>query len=270
MKRATYHNHTVFSDGADTPAEFLRQARLQDVDILGFADHYFKASPEANSAPEWALQPQNVELYFATLEALRDETTDVEIRIGLEFDWLDGSAAWLAPLAADARLDYTIGSVHYLGDESMDTDEQFWTARSQEQRDAEIVRYWKTVREMVESGLFDIVGHVDLVKKFAVYPSIDVTPLVRDALDAIKAADMTLELNTSGWHKLCNECYPSEAILRAAFHREIPITLSADAHRAGLLCTHFARGLDLLWRVGYRSIARFAHRERFFEPLETL
>ncbi len=268
MKRATYHNHSVFSDGADTPEEFVRQARLQQVDILGFADHYFKESPTATTAPDWALQPQNVERYFETLAALRDETKDVEIKVGLEFDWLDGSAAWLAPMAKDARLDYTIGSVHYLGNESMDTDASYWTKQSQEERDADIVRYWKTVRAMAESGLFDIAGHLDLVKKFAVYPSIDVTALIRDALNAIKAADMVMELNTSGWNKACNACYPSEDILRAAFHREIPVTLSADAHRAGLLCCHFARGLDLLWRVGYREIARFNGRERTFESLD--
>ncbi len=267
MMRASYHNHTQMSDGADTPAEFVRQARLQQVDILGFADHYFKASPTATTAPRWALALDQYETYFETLQTLREETKDIEIRIGLEFDWLDDSAAWLAPVAADPRLDYTVGSVHYLGTESMDTDPAFWSQRTQEERDAEIVRYWKTVRAMAESGLFDIVGHVDLVKKFAVYPRMDVTDLIREALDAIKAADMVLELNTSGWQKPCQEGYPSEAILRAAFQREIPVTLSADAHKAENLCVHFDRGLQLLHRVGYRSLARFRQRERFFEPI---
>ncbi len=267
MTRATYHNHTYFSDGADTPAEFLRQARLQQVDILGFADHYFKESATATTAPDWAMQPQNLQTYFEVLEQMKAESKDVEVRIGLEFDWLDGSAAWLAPVAQDSRLDYTIGSVHYVGGESIDTDERYWSQRSQEERDATIMCYWKTVREMAESGLFDIVGHVDLVKKFAIYPSCDVTPLIREALDAIKAANMVLELNTSGWHKTCAECYPAEDILRAAFHREIPVTLSADAHKASFLCTHFARGLELLSRVGYRSLIRFRNRERIVEPL---
>ncbi len=267
MMRATYHNHTYFSDGADTPAEFLRQAALQQVDILGFADHYFKASAEATTAPQWAMQPENFETYFDVLGELKASSKAIEVRIGLEFDWLEGSGAWLAPVARDARLDYTIGSVHYVGGESIDTDTSYWSKRSQEERDASIVQYWKNLLEMVQSGLFDIVGHADLVKKFAIYPSIDVTPLIREVLDAVKAADMTLELNTSGWNKTCEECYPSEEILRAAYHREIPVTLSADAHKAAFLCTHFARGQELLARVGYTSIARFRNRERFFEPL---
>lgn len=268
MRRATYHNHTFFSDGSDNPQEFLRQAREQHVDVLGFADHYYRESAEATTAPEWAMQPQNLETYYRTLANLRTSTKDVEIRIGLEFDWLDGSAAWLVRPASDPRLDYAIGSVHYVGKDSIDSTRDFWMPLPQNERNEIICRYWKAVREMAESGLFDIAGHLDLVKKFAVYPTCDVTPLVRDALDAIKAADMAIELNTSGWSKECRECYPSEAILRAAFHREIPVTLSADAHRAVNLRAHFARGTDMLKRVGYREIARFEKRERILEPLD--
>ncbi len=268
MKRASYHNHTVFSDGADTPVEFIRQARLQHVEILGFADHLFKSAPDATTAPAWALQPDALESYFDTLQHLQAETSDIELRIGMEFDWLDDSAAWLTPLATDARLDYTIGSVHYLGDKSIDTEPTYWSQRTQDERDEAIVRYWKTVRAMAESKLFAIAGHLDLVKKFDVYPSIDVTPLVRDALDAVKEAGMVIELNTSGWDKPCHDCYPNEAILRAAFHREIPVTLSADAHKAANLVVHFDRGLALLWRVGYRSLIRFRNREMCVEAIE--
>ena len=94
------------------------------------------------------------------------------------------------------------------------------------------------------------------------------THVIRDALDAVKAADMVVELNTSGWAKDCRECYPSDAILRACFHREIPVTVSADAHRAAFVCANFSRAYDLLARAGYREIARFRGRERFFESLE--
>ncbi len=268
MKRASFHTHTTFSDGADTPAEFIRQARLQQVSILGFSDHYFKASPEATTAPDWALQLDQVETYFTTLQQLQAETKDIELRIGLEFDWLDGSAAWLAPLTKDTRLDYTIGSVHYLGEDSIDTVPAYWSQRTADERDEAIVRYWKTVRAMAESGLFDIAGHLDLVKKFNAYPTCDVTPLIHEALDAVKASGMVMELNTSGWDKPCHDCYPNETILRAAFHREIPVTLSADAHKAANLAVHFDEGLDLLWRVGYRSLARFRGREVTFEAIE--
>lgn len=269
MKRASYHNHTVFSDGAETPEEFLRQAEIQGINILGFADHYYRESAApAILVPEWALKPHLEDRYFQAVEELKTRTSDTEIRVGLEFDWLDNSAEWLAPMAKDPRLDYAIGSVHYVGKESIDTSRAFWEALSPEEVNDVVRRYWIAVRQMAESGLFDIAGHIDLFKKFDFYPSEDLTPLIREALDAIKAANMVVELNTSGWSKDCRECYPSEAILRACFHREIPVVVSSDAHRARFVCANFARAYDLLARIGYTHLTRFRQRERFQEPLE--
>ncbi len=267
MRCASYHNHSVFSDGADTPAELVRQAIARGVDILGVSDHYYREGPGAMSAPDWALRPDREADYFETLRALAAESP-IEVRVGLEFDWLEGSAAWLAGPARDPRLDYAIGSVHFIGRQTIDTDRDFWLARSQDEVNALYRRYWCAVRDMAESGLFDIAGHLDLVKKFAVYPTCDLTPEIRDALDAVKASGMVVELNTAGWVKDCRECYPGEAILRACFRREIPVTVSADAHRADRLCADFGRAYDLLARVGYRSLVRFRGRERFVDPLE--
>lgn len=267
MRRASYHNHTVFSDGADAPADFLRQALDQGVDVLGFSDHYYREGPGATEAPDWALQPSLEARYFETLADLA-ASAPIEIRVGLEFDWLDGAADWLDAPARDPRLDYAIGSVHFVGRQTIDTDRAFWERLSPDEITETHRRYWLAVRDMAESGLFDIAGHLDLAKKFAFYPAEDLTPLIRDALDAVKAAGMVAELNTSGWAKDCRECYPSEAILRACLHREIPVTVSADAHRANLVCANFARAYDLLARVGYRQIVRFRGRERIFEPLE--
>lgn len=267
MKRASYHNHTVFSDGAETPEEFLRQALTQGVEILGFADHYYRNPEDSDPFPEWALKPHLETRYFEVLSELKAKAP-IEIRTGLEFDWLDGSAPWLAPMAQDPRLDYAIGSVHYVGTTCFDCSRTLWERLSQEEIDDLVRRYWVAVREMAESGLFDIVGHIDLIKKFGFYAASDVTPWVREALDAVKAADMVVELNTSGWRKDCQECYPSEAILRACYCREIPVTVSADAHRARFACSNFSRAYDLLARVGYTELTRFRARERFFEPLE--
>lgn len=267
MKRASYHNHTVFSDGAETPEEFLRQALTQGVEILGFADHYYRNPEDSDPFPEWALKPHLETRYFEVLSELKAKAP-IEIRTGLEFDWLDGSAPWLAPMAQDPRLDYAIGSVHYVGTTCFDCSRTLWESLSQEEIDDLVRRYWVAVREMAESGLFDIVGHIDLIKKFGFYAASDVTPWVREALDAVKAADMVVELNTSGWRKDCQECYPSETILRACYCREIPVTVSADAHRARFACSNFSRAYDLLARVGYTELTRFRARERFFEPLE--
>lgn len=267
MKKASYHNHSTFSDGAETPSAFLLEARTQGIDILGFADHYYRDAPTPSSIPDWALQPANEADYFETLQSLAQETKDIEIRIGLEFDWLDDNVAWLTPMAKDERLDYTIGSVHFVGRESIDLSAHYWRSKTQDEVNETTRTYWKLLTAMANSRLFDIAGHLDLYKKFNAHATCDLSLEIQDALDAIKAADMVVELNTSGWHKDCRECYPTEEILRACYVREIPVTVSADAHRAELASTHFNRAYDILARIGYKQLARFRHRERYFETL---
>ena len=46
-------------------------------------------------------------------------------------------------------------------------------------------RYWKTYADMAESGLFDILAHPDLIKKFGYHPSGDLSRFYEPAIDAI-------------------------------------------------------------------------------------
>ena len=268
MKWASYHNHTTFSDGAEQPCDFLPFAEAAGVAHLGFADHYYKASPDATTAPDWALQLDAFETYFETIAQVKAiAPASIEIVTGLEFDWLDNSGAWLAPIAADPRLDYTIGSVHFVGKDSIDLTRFYWERLSRDEINHVTRRYWQTLCDMVNSQLFDIAGHLDLVKKFNFYPTEDMSDVIADTLDAIADTHMTVELNTAGWRKDCKACYPTEAILRECFRRNIPVTLSSDAHQAHLVAADFDRGADILARVGYTHVAQFRKRERILVPL---
>lgn len=265
--RASYHNHSTFSDGAHTPAEMVHVAREQGLHILGFSEHYYRDCSTPTTTPDWALQPNEEEAYFTEIAKLANTTNDLDIRIGLEFDWLENNRCWLEDIAHDSRLDYTIGSVHFVGAESIDLSRSYWERMSEDERNETIRRYWQTLTAMAESHLFDIAGHLDLYKKFNARPSCDLSYEINNALDAIKAADMVVELNTAGWVKDCHEAYPHVDILNACFKREIPVLVSADAHTAQRVAEGFNQAYDLLARIGYRQLAYFQKRERFFRPL---
>ncbi|MBQ9693807.1 MAG: histidinol-phosphatase [Kiritimatiellae bacterium] len=267
MTWASYHNHTTFSDGAHSPSAYLPFAEVTGVTRLGFADHYYKAAPDATTTPDWAIQPEALESYFNTISALVNTHPTIEITTGLEFDWLDESAKWLAPIATDKRLDYTIGSVHFVGTESIDLTRSFWEALTLDEVNEVIRRYWQTVRDMASSRLFDIVGHLDLYKKFGFYPTESMQDVISDALDAISDAKMVVELNTAGWRKPCKVCYPDETLLRECFRRNLPVTISSDAHQANLVAADFDRAADLLARIGYQQLTTFRQREPLRVPL---
>jgi len=261
---ATFHNHSTWSDGQASLGEMHAYADALGLDILGVSDH-FCIYPDGRPTG-WPLTPDKAHDYIADVQSLRGKGR-MEVITGIEFDWFEQSRAVLAPYAEGLPLDYRIGSIHHVGGQAFDIDASFWASKTDEEVNAVYAAYWRLVRQMAESGLFDIAGHLDLPKKFGFYPKADLRALVDDALDAIKARDMTVELNTAGFSKPCADGYPAVGILKRCRRRDIPVTLSADAHRPENLLYEFERGLALLRAAGYSSIARFRNRERWSEPL---
>ena len=51
-----------------------------------------------------------------------------------------------------------------------------------------------------ESGLFDIIAHADLCKKFCFYPKEDCTHLFTRLLEATRRRGLAMELNTADAH----------------------------------------------------------------------
>ena len=261
---ATFHNHSTWSDGQATLEEIRVRADALGVDILGVSDHLC-IYPDG-AVLGGSLTPSNVAGYVDRVRALRGKGA-IEIVAGIEFDWFEQSRGVLAPYAEGLPLDYRIGSVHHIGGQPFDIDDSFWAAKTQAEVDEVYAAYWRLVRQMAESRLFDIAAHLDLPKKFGFYPKADLHALSDEALDAIKASDMAVELNTAGFAKPCADGYPSVDLLKRCRSREIPVTLSSDAHKPEHLLFEFERGLANLREAGYSSIARFRDRQRWSEPL---
>jgi histidinol-phosphatase (PHP family) len=142
-----------------------------------------------------------------------------------------------------------------------------WERTSQAHRNALHRQYWINMKSLAQSGVFDIVAHLDLAKKFGFYPDIDLSKEIDAALDAIAEASLVVELNTSGWHKPCADGYPTLEILRKCCARGIRTTINADAHQPEHLTRDFDRAVERLAAAGYTHIARFAGREVRMEPL---
>jgi histidinol-phosphatase (PHP family) len=261
---ATFHNHSKWSDGTTGFGELHAHAERLGVDILGLSDHLC-IYPDGTS-PTWSMSPQQAPEYLADVLSYRKDGK-LEVRVGLEFDWFENHGEAIASFADRIPLDYRIGSVHHVDLQQFDMSTAYWTEKSTEERDAVFAGYWRLIRGMAESTIFDIAGHLDLPKKLGFCPSAGVGAEVDAALDAIAESKMVVELNTAGFAKPCADGYPSVEILRKCRSREIPVTLSSDGHRPEDLLYEFGRGLANLHAAGFDSIARFRGRERWFEPL---
>jgi histidinol-phosphatase (PHP family) len=122
--------------------------------------------------------------------------------------------------------------------------------------------YFREVAAAARSGLFDVIGHLDVVKRYLMPHLAPATlaaapELYEPALRALVDSGTGLEVNTSGLRQGPGETYPTEAIVRR--YRELGgtrVTAGSDAHRAGT----FAFGLE----DGYRAVARAGFRDLTF------
>jgi histidinol-phosphatase (PHP family) len=199
--------------------------------------------------------------YLELLAEARRDHPKLPIRLGLECDFIPGREAWVRELAKKADFDYLIGAVHYITPD-WDVDNPLKLDRWKQQPVEEVwTRYFRAVSQAAQSGLFDFLAHPDLVKKFGHIPPGDLLSYYHEALDAIEASKMAIEVSTAGLRKEVAEIYPSVQFLKEAFQRKIPVLLSSDSHAPKEVGHEFQKALSLVKEIGYRELTAFRKRK---------
>lgn len=262
---ADYHTHTPLCHHASgEPEAFVDAAITAGLIEYGISDHA-PAIPEPFD--DWRMTTAELPVYFEWIEQARSHAGErLPIRAGLECDWLPGCEQWIDELASNYRWDYLIGSVHYLA--GWDFDNPKWLGRwAETDVDQVWTLYWETYQRMAASGLFDILAHPDLVKKFAYRPSGDLRRFYEPVIETIAKAGSSIELNTAGWHKPCAEAYPATSFLKLAAAANIPLVISSDAHTPAEVGRDFDRARQLALYSGFRQTALFHDRSRSLRPI---
>lgn len=262
---ADYHTHTPLCQHAEgEPETFVDAAIAAGLTEYGISDH---APVRPEPFDDWRMKEADLPAYFEWIQRARSRAAGrLPIRAGLECDWLPGCETWIEDLAGRYDWDYLIGSVHYLGD--WDFDNPKWLGRWQhENLDALWTRYWKTYAAMADSGLFDILGHPDLIRKFSHRPEGDLDRYYEPAIEAIAASGSAIELNTAGRHKPCAEAYPAPRFLELAHQAGIPLVISSDAHAPAEVARDFPQAIEIAQAAGYTETLLFDQRRRSSEAL---
>jgi histidinol-phosphatase (PHP family) len=204
---------------------------------------------------------------FDEIEKLRAANPDVKILAGIELDNdpVTGQAgrAWVEKNWD--RLDYVLGSAHYLpGDPEMF--DQVTRKEEFSRRDiaADCAAYLAELEGMIARGGIDALAHLDLIKIHGVWkPEGGLLPYFRPLLERIKREGLAMEISTAGWRKPVGEQYPHVDLLRAALEMGIPFTLASDAHSHVQLAENYERLEPLLREAGVREVAAYEkHRWR--------
>ena len=257
---ADYHMHTPLCRHAvGEPVEYAARAVAAGLTEIGFSDH----SPmRRDDFDNWRMFARQLDEYVEKVRRAQREFPQLTIKLALEVDYLPGHEDWIRELAARHAWDYFIGSVHYVSDAwDVDNPEKLSQWKTRDPFEVWSV-YFERLTMAAASGLFEIIGHADLPKKFRYYPDRDCTRLFERFLRAAKTADVAIELNTAGLRKDCREIYPSRYFLQLAHRTGVPITFGSDAHAPGEVGADCAPALALVSTVGYTHTCRFTQRRR--------
>jgi histidinol-phosphatase (PHP family) len=131
-------------------------------------------------------------------------------------------------------------------------------------------RYFETLGEAARSGLFDVLGHPDLVKVWGdrrPLPEGDLRRFYDRAMAGIAESDVAIEVSTAGLRKPVGQIYPAPAFLEMCVEAGRPVALSSDAHVPEDLGHRYGEALALLRSAGVDELAVFERRERRLEPI---
>lgn len=255
------HCHThLCKHAVGTPEQYCETALRRGLRGLIFTCH----APLPNGwSPAVRMTDDQFDTYVNLVEQARLAFAGrLDVRLGLESDYMPGLEPWLENLHRRAPLHHVLGSVHYQMD--------FYRARY---FTGDVFAYQQTYYEHLalaaESGLFDTLAHPDLIKNESPvdwhFPRIQ--PYIEKALDRIAATGVAMELNTSGLFKAVREMNPGSAQLRLMHERRIPVVLGADAHHPDRVADGYRPALLALQAAGYEEIHLTLDRRRTPLPI---
>lgn len=260
---SNFHTHSHYCDGKGSPEDYVVKAKALDIKSLGFSSH----APLPFTC-NWCMKTGRFGHYLSTVRSLQKTNTDLEIYAGLEIDFIPSV---VSPKSFQHDLDYTIGSIHFV--ESIDRDRR-WEIDGTHTHFLEglekifnndiraaIIRYYELTREMIMHSAPDIVGHLDKIKiqniggKFFHEDDAWYRQEISKTLDVIEREGSIVEVNTRGiYQKKSTTTYPSPWIIEQMHRRNIPLTLSTDAHHPDDLINEFPESAQMLYHIGYREL----------------
>ncbi len=251
--------------------EMVEAAKRKGIKTLGFAEHfprYYLTEVENRRLWTWSVGFDTLEKYKAeVLEADRNND-GIEVLCGTEVDYIPGYEKRVEGLLDKYGLDYAIGSIHVIPDWSWG-----YLGGKEERRPEDFFRkHFKLVKDAARSGLFDILGHIDLPYRHLKISASDLErlrPIVTDALDVVAKCGTRVEINgrcmdPNFYRNPEVQCfYPT--FVKDLHDRGIKVAFGSDAHSPDEVGSNFRESMELLLKTGYIKISAFGKGRKPYE-----
>ena len=262
-----YHMHSHFSCDCQAPMAKMCQAAVErGIAEIGFTEHYDLHPLESPCRDWFKLDPWAAEL--AQVRAEFDGR--LIVRAGIELGEPHIFAAEARAMLARYPFDYCLGSLHWVGDQSIFDRDYYQRVPA----GVAFPAYFAELERLTAAGGFDILSHFDVPARIAttIYGGYDpkayadhIRPVLRNCV----ANGLALDLNTAilrqrGSHTMT----PGLDILR--WYVELGgerVTLGSDAHQPSQVGSHLAEAMDIARAAGIKYLTHFDKRQASLLPM---
>jgi histidinol-phosphatase (PHP family) len=212
--------------------------------------------PELDPQGIYSMRGDIDTLYVAELRDIRFDWDDLNLVIGAEADWISTDLDWTHESVKDARakgVEVVLGSVHFLDGWAFDDPGQvgLWDDRVIEEVWAQYFSEWC---KAAGSGLFDVMAHPDLVKKFG-HIAHNAADYYDEASRVAAQSGVLCEVSTAGWRKPVGQLYPDSLMIELLIQRGVGLTMGSDAHAPDEVAYRFEECSRHLYELGARQVA---------------
>jgi len=226
-----FHVHSNYSDG-----EFLRSmveaADSAGLEGVGFADHCNVAARDHHASMR-SVYGFNLDLTYERrrrgIERVREEF-DLEIYDAVEMDYDPRDEAAIDAFLSEAGFDYAIGSVHDIDGHNVQVPAHF-DSMSDAERDAVVDDYFEHLVALVESDLFEIAAHVDLLERTPPLRGRATDDHYRRVARAFAESRTIPEINAGRALSDADIVHPSDRFLSILREYDVTVTVGTDSHR---------------------------------------
>ncbi|MFB6194189.1 MAG: PHP domain-containing protein [Halobaculum sp.] len=249
-----YHVHSTYSDGG-----FLRwmieAAESAGIDGVGIADHCTVLPTE--SAREYRREmgfslDTTYERRRAAIDRLREEVP-VTVFDAVEMDYEPGYEDTIGSFLETAGFDYALGSVHELEGVNVH-DRSYFHEQSDSERRALVDRYFEKLAAMVESELFEIAAHVDLVERNEALRGFATRDHYERVARAFTESRTVPEINAGRVTRSYGEFHPAPPFLDALRDHGVEFVVGTDSHATDEIGPRIEAVHDLLHDRGFDPI----------------
>lgn len=245
MKKIDFHIHPSYSmDSVASVEGMAQEAMKKGLSAICFTTH-IDLNPFRNCLDDYIvvdgvmqrLNPNAIERYIddVRITAERHEK-EIDILCGFEFSYGKHFEDKIASFLGRYKPDFYLGAIHCLENIGITAgDEAPGYLRSYSARRC-AAQFVQATRDLVESGLFKTIAHIDGIKKYArAFYGNEIDKYLEEffppVFERISALDIGLEINTSALRRGHPDLYPSKNILKIAKKYSVKInSVGSDAH----------------------------------------